>query len=268
VIPFFLVLLVAGATPSLPQDQAAEEDTRDASEDTLDTGQDAPAEEAPFLSPYYEAGDSTAESSGGGCFQSDGCFTVLDVVRVIGLIRVSHHSDPFSDGETRSELGDDGNLFGLSASAGIARLDGGKGAVAEARLLTPCPVGIEVLYHRVPDDDSRGFSLLYAGAPFQLAYGSPLQVALSLQVVFPREDGRYALTGTGVGLAAEYFFLDEGGASIDYRLVWVNGLPLHRGELRLSWYMLPAELWAGYAFIMNSDGEVLDGPSAGIGILL
>lgn len=265
---FFLALLVAAVTPSSPPDQAVEEDTRDASEDSLDTGQDAPEEEAPFLAPYYDAGDSTAESTGGGCFQSDGCFTVMDVFRVVGLIRVSHRSDPFYGGGTRSELGDDGNLFGLSASAGIARLDDGKSLLAEAQLLTPCPVGIEVLYHRVSDDDSRGFSLLYAGAPFQLAYGCPLQVTLGPQLVFPREDGRYTLTGTGVGLAAEYFFMDEGGASIDYRLAWVNGLPIHRGELRLSWYMLPAELWAGYAFLMNSDGEVLHGPSAGVGILL
>jgi hypothetical protein len=266
-------VLLAFLVVVLPFPKLAEqtgEDTEDAPGDTLENQPETPSEEEPFLTPYYQAGDSTSEeSSEDGCFPSDGCCgTALDIFRWVSLIEVSHRPDPFREGGVRSELGDDGNPFGLSASAGISRLDDGKGLVAGARLLTPCPAGIELLYHRADGADGGEFSLLYAGVPFQLAFGSPLQVALGPQLVFPKEEGRYTLTGVGLGLAAGCLFLDDAGVSIDYRLAWVNGLPLQRGELRLSWYMLPAELWAGYGFLRNSLGEVLSGPSAGVGLLL
>ena len=74
------------------------------------------------------------------------------------------------------------------------------------------------------------------------------------------------VTPDGFELLGQYLFEDGIGLSLDYRLVWIRSLPLQRGELRLSWVSAPAELYAGYGFMRNSDGDYIVNPSAGLGI--
>lgn len=263
-IPLLLLLLAAAPdsgpeAPALPAEETAESSRGE--------GTTPEPEEESFLDPYYAAEDSSSGSSdeGGG---SSGCWDLVDLPGILTEIRLSHHADPFRSGGVRTVSGDRGNPFGFSASAGISRIEDARGLVAGARLLTPCPVGIDVLVHRVPSAERETFSLLYAGMPIQLTCGLPLQLALGPELVFPREGGRYTLTGAGAILAADWFFLDSGGLSLDCRLAWVNRLPLHRVAVRLSWYTLPGELWAGVVLLRNSAGEILSGPSAGVGVLL
>lgn len=248
-IPLLLVLIAVDSPEPVDGDDAGE------------------ATEETFLAPYYEA-DSAEAGEDEGCSTFDGCWETFDLFRILGAIEVRHHPDPFRYDGVRSQLGEEGAPFGLHASLGIARLDDGRGVVVGARLLTPCPAGVHLLYQTVDGEGGEAFSLLYAGVPFELSFGSPLQLSVGPEAVFPREEGRHALAGYGLGLEAGFLFLDAGAASLDWRLAWVNGLPLQRGEARLSWFVLPAELWAGFGFLRNASGGVLSGPSAGVGLLL
>ena len=216
-----------------------------------------------FLDPYYEAEKDTS-----GCFLS-GCFELVDFPGLLTGIDVSYNPDPFRHDGVRSIFGETGNPLAFSMDIGLSKVGENKGYTAQAMLLTPTPLGVEALLHRVsPGEGEPDFSLVYLGIPVQFAYGSPLQLMLEPQLVFPREDHRWTLTGGGIGLLTEFLFLDGGGLSADYRLTWINGLPMHRGEARLSWYSVPMRLWAGYTMLRNCRGETLQGPCAGLGLIL
>jgi len=263
--PRFLsvLLLVVAAVGSADDTAAEDQEGLQEEADSTDAGSHG------FLDPYYAEEETSEGCWASGCL-SDGCWDLIDIPGLLTIIRVSHHSDPFRQNGVRTVLGDAGHPFGLRAALGVwtPAGEGGSGVCAHVNVLTPSIFGVEILYQRVEPAESSTFSILYVGAPARLAFNIPLQVTLGAQIAFPREEGEENLFGVGGGLTAELLFGDGGGASIDYRLVWVRGLPLHRGEARLSWFMLPGELWAGYGFLRNSIGEVVHGPSAGVGLLL
>jgi len=233
-------------------------------------GGDGGAEEETFLSPYYDADSTEAEDEEGGCSGLDGCLETFDVFGLLGRIEVRHHPDPFRHGGVRSAQGVEGSPFGFHASAGVARFGDGDGrsTTVEARLLTPCPAGASLLVQSVDAGDDGEFLLFHAGIPLDLSYGSPLQLSIGPEAVLAREEGRETLAGVGFDVSAGLLFLDGAGVSLDWRLAWIDHLPLQRGEARLSWFLLPAELWAGWGFLRNAPGRMLSGPSAGVGVLL
>lgn len=214
--------------------------------------------EESFLDPYYQSTDSS------GC-RFPGCFDSLDLLDLIAGISVRYNSEPFRHGGVRAVLGEQGNSFALSAGIGVTRVGGKRGFSSGLLILTPCPVGFDILYERV-NTGREDFSLFYGGVVSQIVFDSPFQLLLGPQAVFPREDGRWTLAGVGILMKGSYLFLDGKGISADYRLSWIGGLPLHRYEMRLSWFNAPFEIWAGYSFLRNCAGEMLHGPCAGSGV--
>ncbi len=269
-IIFLAVLLLAGfsAAETLPADADHERnessDQENEGEEISDGEEDTDNEDGgSFLQPYYDADEDSS-----GCWLG-GCFDSFDFLRVLTLIDVRYNSDPFRNDGIRNRLGDTGNPVAFSIDLGLSKIGENKGYTAQAMFLSPSPLGIEALLHRVrPGEGEPEFTLVYAGLPVQFVFGSPLQLMIEPQLVFPREDHRWTLSGGGVGLIGEYLFLDGGSISIDYRLTWISNLPMHRGEARLSWYTVPMRLWAGYTLLRNCRGETLKGPCAGLGILL
>ena len=226
--------------------------------DDEETERDEDTEEGDsFLDPYYESKDTT------GCFLT-GCSDSWDIIRLITSINVRYNSNPAENEGVRVFLGGKGNPVALNMRFGLSGIVSSPGYVAGVLFRTPSPIVFDILYHRVNSERFNAFSLLYTGIETQLVYNLPLQLMLGGQAVFPIEDGRSTLAGWGFGLLGEYSFGDHIGIALDYRLVWVRSLPLHRGELRISWSAAPMKLYIGYSFLRNNIGDHILDPCAGL----
>jgi len=236
--------------------ESAEQEEEPDQEDDEDTN-----EEVPFLEPYYESEDTS------GCSLT-GCSGPGDIIRIIAGIDVRYNSDPAQHRGVRAILGSKGNAAALNIRFGLTSIELETGYSAAIMFRTPSPLGLDILYQRVnTEEGSSGFSLIYTGIVSQLAYNSPLQLMFGAQFVFPVEDDRETLTGGGFGLLGQYNFPRRIGIAFDYRLVWVRNLPLHRGEMRVSWSSAPVELFVGYNILRNCNGVQLNGPIAGVGLV-
>lgn len=237
--------------PPLPDTGEAQVSTEDDEETENDEDDDS------FLAPYYESEDTT------GCFLT-GCSDSWDILRIITSVKVRYNSNPAGKGGVRAFLGGRGNPVALNMRIGLSSLENSPGYTAGLLFRTPSPIVFDVLYHRVDSEEFNAFSLLYTGMGTQLVYNSPLQLMLGPQAAFPAEDGRSTLAGWGFGLLGEYSFGDRIGTALDYRLVWIRSLPLHRGEMRISWSSAPMKIFIGCSFLRNSKGEHIFDPCAGL----
>lgn len=261
------ILLMSAAVALLPGICAGEEDNpplQDTGEveihnDDEETDRDKDTDDDSFLDPYYESKDTT------GCFLT-GCSDSWDIIRIIASVNVSYNSNPAEKGGVRAFLGGSGNPVALNVRLGLFGLENSPGYMTGVLFRTPSPIVFDILYHRVNSEEFNAFSVLYTGIETQLVYNFPLQLMLGTQVAFPAEDGRSALTGWGFGLFGEYSFGNRIGIELDYRLVWVRSLPLHRGETRISWSSAPMKLFLGCSFLRNNRGDHIFDPCAGLEI--
>ncbi len=241
--------------PPLPEVGETEESTDD---EATDRDEDTEDEDS-FLDPYYESKDTT------GCFLT-GCSDSWDIIRIITAVSVRYNSNPAEKGGVRAFLGSKGNPVALNMRFGLSGIENNPGYVAAVLFRTPSPIVFDVLYHRVNSEEFNDFSLLYTGIETQILFNLPLQLMLGAQAAFPTEDGRSTLAGWGFGLLGECGFRDRIGIALDYRLVWVRSLPLHRGEMRISWSSAPVKLFIGCSFLRNNIGDHIFDPCAGLEI--
>ncbi len=244
----------------------------EAAEDSGDGGgrEESGGEEGSFLDPYYEEAEEDSCPGSSGCWD-DGCALFLDLMRPLAMMPVRYEPDPFSRGGARAMLGDagEGNALALDIGSGLSGMGGRLGWSAGMLLRSPSPLCIDALFQSVsPDGGEPSFRLLYSGVRLQVLFDSPLSVMPGIHALVPWEEGRRALAGGGTGLRAELLLPGRWGLSGDYRLSWVSGLPLHRGEARLSRHLGPVAAWAGYGFLRGAGGRLLHGPSAGLGLSL
>lgn len=258
------ILLLSAAVTLLPGKCTTEEDNPPLLPDTGETEIISEDEETEndedddsFLAPYYESKDTT------GCFLT-GCSDSWDIFRIIASVKVRYNSNPAEKGDVRAFLGGRGNPVALNMRFGLSGIDSSPGYAAGLLFRTPSPIVFDVLYHRVDSEEFNAFSLLYTGIGTQLIYNSPLQLMLGAQAAFPAEDGRSTLAGWGFGLLGEYSFGNRFGTALDYRLVWIRSLPLHRGEIRISWSSAPLKIFIGCSFLRNNEGEHIFEPCAGL----
>ncbi len=265
-MPVFRVFIITALIILLPCNLLARDEDIISSDDEISVVDEDPdsdeenEEEDSFLDPYYESKDTT------GCLLT-GCSDPWNIFRIISAVDVRYNSDPSECSGIRNYLGDSGNPIALNVRFGLSGLEDDAGYVGEVLFRTPSPLGLNILFHRVfSGEDSSGFSLLYTGLVTQIVYNTPLQLMIGAQVVFPIEDGKDVLTGGGFEVLGRYNFEDRIGMVLDYRLVWIRSLPLHRGEFRLSWSSAPFEVYGGYSFLRNSAGDWIPGPCAGVGL--
>ncbi len=264
------ILLLIAAVSLLPCICFGEEDnppslnTEEVEISTDDEGTDRDEDsedDDSFLDPYYESKDTT------GCFLT-GCSDSWDIIRIITAIKVRYNSNPAENGGVRAILEGTGNPVALNMRFGLSGMENNSGYMTGVLLRTPSPIVFDILYHRVNSEEFSTFSVLFTGIETQLVYNLPLQLMLGAQAVFPAEDGRSTLTGWGFGLLGEYSFEGRIGIALDYRLVWVRSLPLHRGEMRISWSSAPMKLFIGCSFLRNNIGDHIFDPCAGLEIFL
>jgi len=235
-----------------------EEVTISTEDEETDTDEDAEDDDS-FLAPYYESKDTT------GCFLT-GCSDSWDIIRIITSVNVRYNSNPAENGGVRAFLGGKGNPVAVNIRFGLSGIESSPGYMAGVLFRTPSPFVFDILYHRVKSEEFNAFSVLYTGIETQLVYNLPLQLMFGAQAAFPTEDGRSTLTGWGFGLLGEYSFEDHFGIALDYRLVWVGNLPLHRGEMRISWSSAPLKLFTGCSILRNNIGDHIFDPCAGLEI--
>jgi hypothetical protein len=243
-----------------PDGEAGSEDAsgEDEEEKKREEGEGEGTEQS-FLDAYYRSDE------GGSC-SLPGCSDIGDIFRIVAALKVSYMSDPARDGGSRVMLGPDGNAAALDIRFCPWYFGNGSGYSGKVMFRTPSPWVLETTYLRSESDDEPGFSLLYAGLMSQLIYDSPLQLMVGGHMVFPWEDGRETLTGAGAGLTGCLQLMPRFAAELDYRLSWVRSLPLHRGQLMVSWMSPPIEVGAGYILLRNSSGAIIQGPCIGLGL--
>ncbi len=239
--------------PNSVEDYTEEEEEPEPDEETDE-------EEDSFLEPYYES-----EETSPGCMES-GCNAMSSLLLALVFADVRYNSNPFDNGGTRSIIGTEGAPLAFSALAGATRTGGGQGWLVDAKLYFPCPLAIAVRYEEVKPEEKKDFSLIYLEVPMQFLYNLPVSLEIGPHLIFIQDEGEDRLTGSGVNLGIEYLFLDNLGISGDYRLSWISHLPLHDGEVHMSWYLSPLELWTGWGILRNSNREVLHGVRAGVGV--
>ncbi len=261
--PFSIALAavdIPEVTNSVENPAEDEEEPESDEENDGEDEEEDEEEEDSFLEPYYESEDDSP-----GCWDS-AYNAVFHLLIALAAEDVRYNSNPFENAGVRSYMGDEGKPIAFSLLTGVTRTGSGQGLLLDARLLFPCPLGIAVRYEEVEPEDHTDFSLFYIEMPMQFLFSQPLSLEIGPHYVFPQDEGKWQISGGGVHLGIEYLFLDNLGVSGDYRLSWIHQLPFHDGEMHISWYLPPFELWTGWGILRNCKGEILQGVRAGAGI--
>ncbi|MGM0627960.1 MAG: hypothetical protein ACQETZ_07365 [Candidatus Fermentibacterota bacterium] len=251
-----------GGAVEEPEPRAAESET----EDGGGSGEGGEEEEEGFLDPYYHQGHEGGGSSteGDGCFDSCSGGLLSDLGRLLFSVEITHHAIPYRHGMVRHRLGEGGSPVSLSVEGGMTTAGGGKGALASARFWTPSPFFLGGCFVRIRPDDSADFSLAYPEVGLEVLYDLPVTLSGSGHLLVAWEEGRDPLFGGGMGTSASVFLSELFEVDVHYRLSWLEELPLHSGTARFCWNITWVSAWGGYTLVRNSDGDIIDGPVAGL----
>ena len=229
-------------------------------------GEGKDEEEEGFLDPYYHEGQQGGGSTSGGkgCFDSCSGDLLSDLTRLLFSIEITHHAIPYRHGMVRHRLGEGGSPVSLSVEGGMTTAGGRKGAVASARFWTPSPFFLGGHFTHFRPDDSPDFFLAYPEAGLEVLYNLPVTLSGSGHLLVAWEEDRDPLFGGGLGTSASVFLSELFEMDANYRISWLEELPLHSGTARLCWNITWVSAWGGYTLVRNSDGDTVDGPVAGL----
>lgn len=269
--------LQEGAVPGDDGEAVEDPEPRGAESETEDDGGSAEGEEVcgdgegdeeedGFLDPYYDRGHEGGGSSSGGdgCFDSCSGDLFSDLARLLFSIGITHHAIPYRHGMVRHRLGKGGSPVSLSVEGGMTTAGGGKGALASARFWTPSPFFLGGHFASFRPDDSADFSLAYPEVGLEVLYNLPVTLSGSGHLLVAWEEDRDPLFGGGLGTSASVFLSELFEVDAQYRISWLEGLPLHSGTARFCWNITWVSAWGGYTVVRNSDGDTIDGPVAGL----
>ncbi len=218
-----------------------------------------------FLAPYYDAAHEGGAASGGdGCFDSCSGDLFLDLARLLFSIETSHYAIPCRHGMVRHRLGEGGSPASLSLEGGMTTAGGGKGVLASARFWTPSPFFMGAHFEGLRPDGASDFHLAYPEAGLEVLYNLPVTLSGSGHLLVGCEEDRDPLFGGGLGVSASVFLSEIIEIGGQYRISWLEELPLHSASARCYWNVAHVSAWGGYLVLRNSDGDVLAGPMAGL----